>query len=92
VQIFSGVEHGRGLNLIINAAGRMSLSVVGDGVVWSVFGHALREGEPDAPAQDGPEAEPEAKSSDTLNDDAKDDPATASKSESAAVTKDDSKQ
>ena len=40
-RIFSGVENGRSLNLIINDDGRMSLSVLGDGVVWSVFGHAL---------------------------------------------------
>jgi len=44
-RVFSGIEHGRSLNLIINAEGRMSLSVLGDGVVWSVFGHALPEGE-----------------------------------------------
>jgi len=45
VRVFSGIEHGRSLNLIINAEGRMSLSVLGDGVVWSVFGHVLPEGE-----------------------------------------------
>ncbi|MEI8226708.1 MAG: hypothetical protein WCH77_00380 [Planctomycetota bacterium] len=90
--LFSGVEHGRGLNLIINAEGRMSLSVVGDGVVWSVFGHALREGESDAPAQDEPEAESEGEPSEDPNNDSKDEPTTASKSESAAVTKDESKQ
>jgi hypothetical protein len=42
--VFSGTENGRGVNLIINPEGRMTLSVVGDGVVWSVFGHALPEG------------------------------------------------
>lgn len=42
--IFSGVEHGRNVSLIITAEGRMTLSVVADGVVWSVFGHALPEG------------------------------------------------
>lgn len=41
--VFSGVESGRGLNVVITEEGRMTLSVVGDGVVWSVFGHALRE-------------------------------------------------
>ncbi len=56
--LFSGVEHGRGLNLIINAEGRMSLSIVGDGVVWSVFGHALREGEPDIVPQETVKDEP----------------------------------
>jgi len=45
MRIFSGLEHGRSLNLIIADDGRMSLSVLGDGVVWSVFGHALPEGE-----------------------------------------------
>jgi len=44
-RIFSGVENGRSLNLIIADDGRLSLSVLGDGVVWSVFGHALPEGE-----------------------------------------------
>ena len=44
-RIFSGVENGRSLNLIIADDGRMSASVLGDGVVWSVFGHALPEGE-----------------------------------------------
>jgi hypothetical protein len=43
-RIFSGVENGRSLNLIIADDGRMSLSVLGDGVVWSVFGNALPEG------------------------------------------------
>ena len=64
VHLFSGVEHGRGLNLIINAEGRMSLSVVGDGVVWSVFGHALREGETDAMANQEPESESKVESND----------------------------
>jgi hypothetical protein len=31
------------VTLIINAEGRMTLSVIGDGVVWSVFGHALQD-------------------------------------------------
>ena len=44
-RIFSGVENGRSLNLIIADDGRVSLSVLGDGVVWSVFGHALPEEE-----------------------------------------------
>jgi hypothetical protein len=44
-RIFSGVENGRSLNLIIADDGRVSLSVLGDGVVWSVFGNALPEGE-----------------------------------------------
>jgi hypothetical protein len=41
--VFTGVEHGRGVTLIINAEGRMTVSIIGDGVVWSVFGHALPE-------------------------------------------------
>jgi hypothetical protein len=44
-RVFTGLEHGRGLTLIINNDGRLTLSVVGDGVVWSVFGHTLPEGE-----------------------------------------------
>jgi len=41
--VFSGIESGRGLHIVITAEGRMTLAVVGDGVIWSVFGHALRE-------------------------------------------------
>jgi hypothetical protein len=47
--ILSGVEHGRNVSIVITAEGRMTLSVVADGVVWSVFGHALREGETEQP-------------------------------------------
>lgn len=43
--ILSGVEHGRNVSIVITPEGRMTLSVVADGVVWSVFGHALKEGE-----------------------------------------------
>jgi hypothetical protein len=39
--LLSGVENGRGLNLVITAEGHMTLSVVADGVVWSVFGNVL---------------------------------------------------
>ncbi len=39
--LLSGVENGRGLNLVITADGHMTLSVVADGVVWSVFGNVL---------------------------------------------------
>jgi len=49
--IFSGVEHGRSVSLIITPEDRMTLSIVTDGAVWSVFGHALPEG-------NGPPAEP----------------------------------
>jgi hypothetical protein len=71
-RIFSGVENGRSLNLIIADDGRMSLSVLGDGVVWSVFGNALPEGEtkaalvgetktpPKSDADTLPEGEPKA--------------------------------
>jgi len=57
--ILSGVEHGRSVSIMITAEGRMTLSVVADGVVWSVFGHTLREGESGelakpAGATDGP--------------------------------------
>jgi hypothetical protein len=71
-RLFSGVEHGRSLNLIIADDGRMSLSVLGDGVVWSVFGHVLPEGEakalveaaetkalPEVNASEAPKAVPE---------------------------------
>ena len=43
VRVFSGVENGRGVNLIITDAGHMTVSIVSDGAVWSVFGHALPE-------------------------------------------------
>jgi hypothetical protein len=43
--IFSGIENGRIVSLVITPEGRMTLSIVGDGVVWSVFGHALPEAE-----------------------------------------------
>jgi hypothetical protein len=41
--IFSGVENARAWNLIITANGQVTLSIASDGVVWSVFGHALVE-------------------------------------------------
>lgn len=90
--LFSGVEHGRGLNLIINPEGRMSLSVVGDGVVWSVFGHALREGEADAIANQEPESESKVESNEepaaATKDDSKNEPIPESKGKAAAATKD----
>ncbi len=43
--ILSGVEDGRNVSLLIAADGRMTLSVIADGVVWSVFGNALAEGD-----------------------------------------------
>jgi hypothetical protein len=43
VRVFSGVENGRGVNLVITDAGHMTVSIVSDGAVWSVFGHALLE-------------------------------------------------
>lgn len=42
--VFSGVENGRVVSVIITDSGRMTLSIINDGVVWSVFGHALPEG------------------------------------------------
>lgn len=45
MHILSGVENGRNISLIITADGRMTLSVIADGVVWSVFGNALAEGD-----------------------------------------------
>ena len=43
VSVFSGVENDRGVTLIITAEGRLTLSIIADGVVWSAFGHALPE-------------------------------------------------
>lgn len=45
MHILSGVENGRNISLIITADGRTTLSVIADGVVWSVFGNALAEGD-----------------------------------------------
>lgn len=41
--VFTGVENGRVISVIVTGEGRMTLSVINDGVVWSVFGHALTE-------------------------------------------------
>jgi hypothetical protein len=41
--VFSGVENGRLISVIITKEGRMTLSIISDGVVWSVFGHVLRD-------------------------------------------------
>jgi hypothetical protein len=43
LRVFSAVENDRGVSLIITPQGRMTLSIISDGVVWSVFGHALAE-------------------------------------------------
>lgn len=43
--VLSGVENGRAVSVIITDEGRMTLSIISDGVVWSVFGHALPEGQ-----------------------------------------------
>ena len=42
-RVFSGVEHGRVVSVIVSTDGRMTVSIISDGVVWSVFGHALPE-------------------------------------------------
>jgi hypothetical protein len=44
------------VSLIITPEGRMTLSIVTDGAVWSVFGHALLEGE--LPKGNEPPAKP----------------------------------
>jgi hypothetical protein len=67
--LFSGVEHGRGLNLIITAEGRMSLSMLADGVVWSVFGHALPEGESEEQVEGTPSVTPESASGERVERD-----------------------
>lgn len=41
--VFTGLENGRAVSAVITADGRMTLSIVADGAVWSVFGHALPE-------------------------------------------------
>lgn len=43
--IFSGVENDRAWCLIITEEGRLTMTIVRDGVVWSVFGHAIPEDE-----------------------------------------------
>ena len=93
-RVFSGIEHGRSLNLIINAEGRLSLSVLGDGVVWSVFGHVLPEGESsacdascDASAECETKAATETETKETPTDESK----TASEEETKAAPEGDSK-
>jgi hypothetical protein len=44
VSVFSGVENNRGVTVVVAGDGRLTLSIIADGVVWSVFGHALAEG------------------------------------------------
>jgi hypothetical protein len=39
--LLAGVEHDRGWTMIITATGNMTMTISADGVVWSVFGHAL---------------------------------------------------
>jgi len=41
--LMTGTEHGKAWTMIINEEGNMTLSMTGDGVVWSIFGHAIRE-------------------------------------------------
>lgn len=60
VRLFSGVEHGRGVSLIITDAGHMTLSIVSDGAVWSVFGHALPDERPVAAEQSPADEQPVA--------------------------------
>jgi hypothetical protein len=84
--LLSGVEHGRGLSVIVTAEGRMSLSVVGDGVVWSVFGNALPEGESLELVKSESTPAPEDESADEPESDSEDESTEASevsKSESA---------
>jgi hypothetical protein len=77
--VFSGLENNRGFSLIIAAEGRMTVSVVGDGVIWSVFGHALPEGE----------SQPEAK--DEKKSEARDESQAESKDETTSEAKDEKK-
>lgn len=60
--VFSGVENGRVISVIVTAEGRMTLSIINDGVVWSVFGHALADGpaKADHPAKAGDTAQADA--------------------------------
>ena len=41
--LFSGMEEDRAWSLVITDEGRMTLSMVCDGAVWSIFGHTLAE-------------------------------------------------
>lgn len=41
--ILTGVEQGRVWSIVITEEGDMTMSATGDGVVWSVFGHAILE-------------------------------------------------
>lgn len=83
-RVFSGIEHGRSLNLIINAEGRLSLSVLGDGVVWSVFGNVLPEGESSA-CDASAECEAKAASETEAKETSKDESNAASAGETKAA-------
>jgi hypothetical protein len=76
--LLSGVERGRGLSVIVTTEGRMSLSVVGDGVVWSVFGNALREGESLELVESESTPAPEDESADESESDSEDESTEAS--------------
>ena len=89
-RVFSGIEHGRSLNLIINAEGRMSLSVLGDGVVWSVFGHVLPEGDVNVTG-DSAECESKVASEDDSKETPKADSKAVSESETTPAPADASK-
>ena len=43
--VFSGVEADRAWSLVISEKGHVTLSVTSDGATWSVFGHAIPEGD-----------------------------------------------
>ena len=78
--VFTGVEHGRGVSVIVTPEGRMSLSVVGDGVVWSVFGNALLEGDSAEPAETGSTAAAAQESENQTKTDGAETPETESES------------
>lgn len=80
--ILSGVENDRNISLIITADGRMTLSVIADGVVWSVFGHALAEGET-KPTDEGEDEKDE----DEMDEDEKDEDEKKEEEESATPTR-----
>jgi hypothetical protein len=39
--LLTGVENGRAWTLMITEDGHMTLTATGDGIVWSIFGHAI---------------------------------------------------
>jgi hypothetical protein len=49
--LLTGFERGRGWTMLVSDDGNMSLSMTGDGEIWSVFGNAIRAEDVKAPGK-----------------------------------------